>query len=236
MKKISENQNGVKENITYKNKEKWYIKAIIYVSGWWRRHKKIAEFIKYFMVGNFITIIQFIILPLLQIVFKNTALINVDFNFLGPIGKADKLATGLSDGTPIYDPYYVFNFTGGAVNEHVTRTMNGITGLYLAHGGLAYFLAMFITLIIAQILTFIMQRKIVFKSDSDVRWAIFWFIVATIVITLGQNALYGLYQPWLYGFVGDSAGGIAASFMQALIAFWVFYPIFKVIFKQKKQI
>ncbi|HHW89586.1 MAG TPA: hypothetical protein GX745_01610 [Clostridiales bacterium] len=202
---------------------------------WWHRHYKIAEFIRYFMVGNFITIIQFIILPLLQFIFKQTNLINTDFHFIGPIGSAQKVAKVLSDGTKIYDPYYVFNFTGGQVGEYVQRSMNGVSGLYLGHGGLAYFLAMFITLVIAQVLTFIMQRNIAFKSDGDISKAVFWFVIATIVITLGQNVLYALYQPWIYGLLGDTWGGVFASFLQALIAFWVFYPIFKVIFPRSQK-
>lgn len=200
---------------------------------WWFRHHKIAEFIRYFMVGNIVTVIQFIILPVLQLIFKNTNLINTDFRFLGPIGAADKIIT-LENGLKVFDPYYVFNFTAGPIGSSIERTLNGISGQYLSRGGLAYFLAMFITLVIAQILTFIMQRKVAFKSNSNLLKAIIWFVIATIIITLGQNALYGLYQPWLYGTFGDAIGGIAASFVQALISFWVFYPIFKIIFKKEE--
>ena len=221
--------------VSFKNFVKSYKNFGLGVYYWWHRHYKIAEFIRYFMVGNFITIIQFIILPLLQFIFKQTNLINTDFHFIGPIGSAQKVAKVLSDGTKIYDPYYVFNFTGGQVGEYVQRSMNGVSGLYLGHGGLAYFLAMFITLVIAQVLTFIMQRNIAFKSDGDISKAVFWFVIATIVITLGQNVLYALYQPWIYGLLGDTWGGVFASFLQALIAFWVFYPIFKVIFPRSQK-
>ncbi len=225
-----------KTGVTFKNFVSSYKTFELALRYLWLRHPKIAEFIRYFMVGNFVTIIQFVLLPVLQLVFKNTALINTDFHFLGPIGNVDKIALTLADGTPVFDPYYVFNFTGSSVGSYVTRTMNGITGLYLSHGGLAYFLAMFITLCVAQVLTFIMQRKIVFKSSSKVLKAVFWFVIATVIITLGQNALYGLYQPWLYGLIGDTAGGIVASFIQALISFWVFYPIFKIIFQKDKEV
>jgi hypothetical protein len=47
--------------------------------------------------------------------------------------------------------------------------------------------------------------------------------------------LYALYQPWIYGLLGDTWGGVFASFLQALISFWVFYPIFKVIFPRSQK-
>lgn len=47
---------------------------------WWNRHPKIAEFISYFMVGNIVTIIQFIMLPVLQAVLKNTSLVYTDLH------------------------------------------------------------------------------------------------------------------------------------------------------------
>ena len=184
------------------------------------------------MVGNIVTVIQFIILPLLQLIFKNTSLIHIDFRFLGPIGDANTMTT-LENGLKVFDPYYVFNFTAGPIGTSVERTLNGISGHYLSRGGLAYFLAMFITLVIAQVLTFIMQRKVAFKSSGNTTKAVIWFVIATLIITIGQNALYGLYQPWLYGTFGDAVGGVVASFIQALISFWVFYPIFKVIFKKQ---
>lgn len=89
----------------------------------------------------------------------------------------------------------------------VTKSFNGITGEYWAHGGLAYFLAMFITLVTAQTINFFMQRKIAFKSNSNVWFAMFWYVVATLIITIGNSALYGIYQPWLYNLIGEALGG-----------------------------
>ena len=204
--------------------------------AWWKRHPKIAEFISYFMVGNFVTIIQFILLPVLQAILKNTSLVSTDLHLFGPIGDPAATTTVTVAGQAItgLNPYYVFNYTAGPVNTLVTKTLNGITGEYLAHGGLAYFLAMFLTLIVAQVLTFYMQRNITFKSKGNLAWQIFWFVIATCIITVGANALYGLYQPWLYSTIGEGLGGLLASLLQCVISFWVFYPIFKIIFPKEK--
>ena len=133
------------------------------------------------------------------------------------------------------NPYYVFNFTGGPVNTLVTRTLNGITGSYLTHGGVAYFLATFIPLILSQVVSFFLQRKVTFKSSGNIAWQAMWYFAAFLVITVGANALYGIYQPWLYSTLGEAIGGLIAAFLQCCIAFWVFFPIMKLIFLSQKK-
>ena len=133
------------------------------------------------------------------------------------------------------NPYYVFNFTGGPVNTLVTRTLNGITGSYLTHGGVAYFLATFIPLILSQVVSFFLQCKVTFKSSGNIAWQAMWYFAAFLVITVGANALYGIYQPWLYSTLGEAIGGLIAAFLQCCIAFWVFFPIMKLIFLSQKK-
>lgn len=53
---------------------------------WWMRHPKIAEFIRFFLVANLVTVIQFIMVPVLQMILKNTGLVDIDFHLFGPIG------------------------------------------------------------------------------------------------------------------------------------------------------
>lgn len=212
-----------------------WIQAIVRL---WKAHPQIAQFIKYFMVGNLATIVQFVLVPILQPVFGATKLIDMDLHLFGPIGAADVTTTVVVDGAQItgLNPYYVFNYTAGPVNTLVTKTLNGISGEYLAHGGMAYFLATFIPLILSQIVSFFMQRKVTFKSDGNILWQAAWYFLAFCVITVSANALYGIYQPWLYSVLGEGIGGIIAAFLQCCIAFWVFFPIMKIIFPEKKRV
>ena len=78
---------------------------------------------------------------------------DVDLHLFGPIGDPAAVTTVTVAGVTVtgLNPYYVFNFTAGPVNTLVHTTLNGITGDYLAHGGLAYFLATFIPLILSQV-------------------------------------------------------------------------------------
>lgn len=205
------------------------------VVQFWKGHPRIAQFITYFMVGNLATVVQLILIPVLQPILGNTDLVYVDLHLFGPIGDPQAMTTVTTAGQTLtgLNPYYVFNFTGGEVNTLVTKTLNGITGSYLAHGGVAYFLSTFIPLILSQIVSFFMQRNVTFKSKGNIAWQAMWYFLAFLVITVGANALYGIYQPWLYSTLGDAVGGLIAAFLQCCIAFWVFFPIMKLIFPEK---
>lgn len=206
------------------------------IAAWWKNHPQIAQFITYFLVGNLATLVQVVLIPVLQPVFGSTNLVNVNLHLFGPIGDPAAVTSVTVAGAAVtgLNPYYVFNFTAGSVNTLAHMTLNGITGDYLAHGGAAYFLATFIPLILSQVVSFFMQRKVTFKSDGNIAWQAMWYFLAFCVITVGANALYGIYQPWLYSTIGEGLGGLVAAFLQCCIAFWVFFPIMKIIFPEKK--
>jgi putative flippase GtrA len=107
-------------------------------------------------------------------------------------------------------------------------------------GGLAYFLSVQISMAIAQVINFFAQRNVTFKSNSSVGKAAFWYILAYIIITLAAGALQGLYKAPIYtllmnllGGVGETAADFITMIINSAISFWVFFPIFKVIFKNK---
>ena len=103
----------------------------------WKAHPRIAQFITYFMVGNLATVVQLVLIPVLQPILGSTSLVNVDLYLFGPIGDPQTMTTVTAVGQTVsgLNPYYVFNFTGGPVNTLVTRTLNGITGSYLRLAG-----------------------------------------------------------------------------------------------------
>src|SRR5690606_29326930 len=105
--------------------------------------------------------------------FAKTALVNTSFQVLQFGHNFDGSA------------YYVFDYAAGSLT----------TG---GGGGLAYFLAVQITLAIAQIINFFAQRSITFKSNSNIWQAAFWYVVAYIVITIGAAAAQGFYKAPIY--------------------------------------
>lgn len=180
------------------------------------KHPTVAQFLVFFIVSNGVTVLQMILMPLIKYFFGMTSLVDTSFQVLhcGSVGGS---------------PYYVFDYAAGAISEG-------------GGGGLAYFLAVEITMAIAQVINFFLQRNVTFKSNSSVAKAAFWYVVAYIIISIGAAALQGFYKDPIYNFCQRYMGGagvtvadIVTMIINCAISFWVFFPIFKVIFKQESE-
>lgn len=181
------------------------------------KHPTLAQFLVFFILSNGITVLQLIMMPVFKGIFGATSLVDTNFQ-IGHVG------TNL-DGTP----YFIFNYAAGALT-------NG------GGGGLAYFLAVEITMAIAQVINFFAQRNVTFKSNSSIGKAAFWYVIAYIIISIGAAALQGLYKAPIYnlfmnsmkmGATGETLADVITMIINCAISFWVFFPIFKVIFKQE---
>ena len=152
---------------------------------------------------------------------------------LMPVIKALLGTTPLVDtpfrAVPIGD-YFIFDYTAGPLPS--------------GGGGIAYFLAVQITLAVAQIINFFLQRNITFKSNSNPWWAALWYTIAYVVITFGAAALQGVYKAPVYellistrglGASGEAIADVATMLINALISCAVFFPIFKLIFRRDDE-
>ncbi|MHA6510918.1 GtrA domain-containing protein [Tessaracoccus sp. Z1128] len=184
-------------------------------SGFSERHPELSKFLMFFLLSNGVTVLQIVIMPVFRAIFGRTGLIDTDFQ-VWPVGSN-------VDGSQ----YFVFDYAAGALPE--------------GGGGLAYFLAVQLAIGIAQVINFFAQRNITFKSNTSIWRAAFWYVVAYIVITLVAAAAQGFYKAPIYTFfmdtlgwgqTGETTADIITMIINAAISFWVFYPIFKVIFKQ----
>lgn len=189
----------------------------IFVKFWMScksRHPGIAQFFVFFMVCNGVTVLQLIMMPLFKWLFGLTPLVQENFRIWH---------TGTN---PDGSPYYIFDYAAGSISSG-------------GGGGLAYFLAVEITMGIAQVINFITQRDITFKATGSIVKSAFWYVLAYIVITLGTAALQGVIKVPVYTFcmgkMGTTAGTTVADIIIMLIncavSFWVFFPIMKFIFK-----
>jgi putative flippase GtrA len=183
-----------------------------------KKHPTIVQFLIFYLLSNGVTVLQMILMPILKGIFAGTDFVNITFQIF-PIGQN-------IDGSQ----YYIFNYASGVIAEDGTG------------GGLAYFLAVQITLAIAQVINFFAQRNITFKSNGSVGKAAFWYISAYIIITILAGALQGLYKAPIYHFLmlrmgrtGETLADIITMIINSAISFWVFFPIFRVIFKNKPE-
>jgi putative flippase GtrA len=188
----------------------------------WRRfadkHKGVAQFIVFFMLSNGVTVLQMAMMPIFKALFGKTALININFQIF-------QIGHNLNGSS-----YYMFDYASGALDKG-------------GGGGLAYFLAVEITLAIAQVINFFAQRKITFKANNSVLWSAMWYIIAYVGITFIAAAAQGLYKTpiydlfmntWAMGKAGETIADVITMVINSAISFWVFFPIFRVIFKNNK--
>lgn len=178
-----------------------------------KEHETSAQFLVFFILSNGVTVLQLVLMPVFKWILGKTAMVDTAFQFL-PIGHANGQTV------------HLFDYAAGAI-------ANG------GGGGLAYFLAVEITLLIAQVINFFAQRSITFKSNSSVWRAAFWYAVAYVVITIVAAALQVLYKDPIYDFFTSTMGGagetiadVITMIVNSAVSFWVFFPIFKVIFTQ----
>lgn len=178
-------------------------------------HPEIMQFLMFFLVCNGVTVLQMLLMPVFKWILGSASLVDVNFQVL-PVG------SNLDGST-----YYVFDYAAGSISSG-------------GGGGLAYFLAVELTMGIAQVINFISQRKVTFKSTGNVWKAFGWYVFAYILITIGAAALQGLYKMPLYMFLieqfgsggGNAAADILTMLINSAISFWVFFPIMKWIFKK----
>ncbi|WP_228373090.1 GtrA family protein [Demequina maris] len=184
--------------------------------GFEARRPGTAQFLMFFVFSNAVTVLQFVLMPLLRSWFASTSLLDTDFQVL-PIGSN-------VDGSQ----YYMFDYPAGEISQG-------------GGGGLAYFLAVQITLAIAQIINFFLQRNITFKSNTSPWIAAMWYFIAYVVITFVAAAAQGFYKAPVYDFfidtlgwgsTGETVADVVTMIINSAISFWVFFPIFKIIFKR----
>ena len=181
------------------------------------KHPGTTQFLVFFILSNGITVLQMILMPVLKGMFEHTSLVNTSFQILQVGNNFDGSA------------YYVFNYAAGSLASG-------------GGGGLAYFLAVQISMAIAQVINFFAQRNVTFKSNGSVGKAAFWYVIAYLIITVGAAALQGLYKApiynlfmntWGMGATGETIADFVTMIINSAISFWVFFPIFKIIFKSE---
>ncbi len=190
------------------------------IKTWWgglqERHPEWSKFLMFFLLSNSVTVLQLALMPIFRWGFDTfTHLVDVNFQVL-PVGSN-------VDGSQ----YFIFDYAAGPLPD--------------GGGGLSYFLAVQITLLIAQVINFFLQRNITFKSNTSVWIAAGWYAAAYVVITFLAAAAQGFYKApiydllmntWGWGATGAVVADVVTMIINAGISFWVFYPIFKLIFRQ----
>ena len=185
-------------------------------AGPWARfrekHPGTAQFLVFFLLSNGITVLQMVMMPAFKALFGMTGLVDAAFPIL-PVGHN-------FDGSV----YYIFNYPAGSIASG-------------GGGGMAYFLAVQLTLFIAQVINFFAQRSVTFKSKGSIGRAAAWYLAAYVAITLIAAAYkapsYRLFmETWAMGGAGETIADRITMVINCAVSFWVYFPILKLIFKK----
>lgn len=192
------------------------------IRGAWERFSikrpNVAQFLMFFILSNGVTVLQLALMPLFKELFNRTGLVDTAFQIWAVGSNVDG------------SQYFIFDYPAGELPQ--------------GGGGLAYFLAVQITIAIAQVINFFAQRSITFRANNSMAKAAMWYVIAYILITIGAAAAQGFYKApiydllidtWGWGSAGETAADVITMIINSAIAFWIFFPIFKVIFKREPE-
>ena len=180
------------------------------IAQWWQdfsaSHTLIAEMAKFSGLSFLVAALQYLLLTFLPVLlFETTGWGDVPAQFL-------HVSLGPID-------TYVFDYP--------------VTGDAL--GGLSYFVAFVLMLVISQGVNFPLQRNVTFKSKGNVWFQLSWYVVALILITMACSLLMSLYVPFLREYVDPAIYNILVTVINGGVQLVIYFPVFKIIFPAAKD-
>ena len=107
-----------------------------------------------------------------------------------------------------------------------------IIGYDAAHGGLPYFCAYMVAMVIGEVINFPIQRNVVFRSKGNVAYQIFWYFIAFCVITCIVNSINCVWVAVAGMFVPDFVYNIGTTVLNGGVSMLIFFFVNKIIFPE----
>ena len=109
-----------------------------------------------------------------------------------------------------------------------------IIGYDVNHGGLPYFCAYMVAMVIGECVNFPIQRNFVFRSKGKLSWQIMWYLIAFIVITCIVNSINCIWVAVAGLFVPAFIYNIGTTVLNGGVSMVVFFFVNKIIFPEGK--
>lgn len=107
-----------------------------------------------------------------------------------------------------------------------------IIGYGADQGGIAYFTAYMIAMVIGEVINFPIQRNLVFRSKGNVAWQILWYALAFCVITCVVNSINCVWVAVAGHFVPGWLYNIGTTVLNGGVSMVVFFFVNKIIFPE----
>lgn len=106
-----------------------------------------------------------------------------------------------------------------------------IIGYGADQGGVAYFTAYMIAMVIGEVINFLIQRKWVFRSNGNILIQGLWYLLAFCVVTCVVNSLNCIWVAVAGSFVKGWLYNIGTTILNGGISLVVFFIVNKIVFK-----
>ena len=107
-----------------------------------------------------------------------------------------------------------------------------ILGYDAAHGGLRYFTAYMIAMVVGEAVNFPIQRNFVFRSKGNVWYQIMWYVIAFCVVTVIVNSVNCIWVAVAGKFVPDWIYNIGTTVLNGGVSMVIFFVVNKIIFPE----
>ena len=110
-----------------------------------------------------------------------------------------------------------------------------IIGYSAEQGGIAYFTAYMIAMVIGEVVNFFIQRKYVFCSDGNMLYQGLWYLLAFCVVTCIVNSINCIWVAVAGSFVPDWIYNIGTTVLNGGVSMVVFFVVNKIVFRNNAE-
>ena len=123
-----------------------------------------------------------------------------------------------------------FGFPGIDLNLFGIEFKWYIIGYGADQGGIAYFTAYMIAMVIGEVINFFIQRSVVFRSKGNILYQGMWYLLAFIVVTCVVNSINCIWVAVAGHFVPNWLYNIGTTVLNGGVSMVVFFFVDKIIF------
>ena len=129
-------------------------------------------------------------------------------------------------------PNIDFGFPGIDITLFGETFKWNIIGYDAAHGGLPYFCAYMVAMVIGECINFPIQRTFVFRSKGNIWYQAFWYLIAFCIVTCIVNSINCIWVAVAGMFVPDWLYNIGTTVLNGGVSMVVFFFVNKIIFPE----
>ena len=128
-----------------------------------------------------------------------------------------------------------FGFPGVALELFGIEFKWYIIGYSAEQGGIAYFTAYMVAMVIGEIINFFIQRSWVFRSKGNMAYQALWYLLAFCVVTCLVNSINCIWVAVAGNFVSGWLYNIGTVFLNGGISMVVIFIVNKIVFSSAQK-